>query len=68
VKHWHPPPGPVNAHTREWMQFRADVRAAAARWCDAPRVTRQEPEATIEEACGDCAACEAVDLVESGRA
>ncbi len=68
MKHWNPPEGPVNAQTRPWTEYRANVRAAAQRWCDKPKAVHQEPEVEIFEACGDCAACEASELVLAGKA
>jgi Holliday junction resolvase RusA-like endonuclease len=49
--------------TRAGVRYRAQVRAAAARWCDAPTVVHTEAECVITESCGECEPCVAVELV-----
>lgn len=75
MTHWTPPSGPVNSHTRAWCEFRAAVRATAARWCDNPSTLHQGHGEGAEctgacelHSCGECSPCEAVDLVQRGVA
>lgn len=63
-----PPDGHPGMQTRIWDWYRRMVRDVAARWCDRPVVTHEEAEAKLEEACGDCAACEANEVLMRGGA
>ena len=72
MEHWIIPDGPASSLTRTWVEFRARVREAAARWCDNPtvEVEHSEPECVIETetSCTTCIACEASHLVAEGLA
>jgi hypothetical protein len=63
-----PPLGGPSCLSRAWEQYRAEIRAAADRWCDEPTTMQLEGEEPKEYSCGDCAPCEANDILERGEA
>ena len=57
------PDGPVGAATQALVEWRANVREVARRWCDNPEVIGD-----TQRSCEDCQACEAKRLILAGLA